>query len=78
VEVQSISTKEYDKTEKFHLYEASRVPEYWIVSPYENTVDIFLLQPNGKYDAGTRYTSGALPVQALGGMRIALRYIFKS
>jgi Uma2 family endonuclease len=78
VEVQSISTGEYDMTEKFYLYEAAGVPEYWVISPYENTMDVFLLQPNGKYDKGTRYTSGALPIQALGGILMALRYIFKS
>jgi Uma2 family endonuclease len=78
VEVQSPTTAEYDMTEKFHLYEASGVPEYWIISPYENTVEVFLLQPNGKYNKGTRYTSGTLPIQALGGISITLRYIFKS
>jgi Uma2 family endonuclease len=77
VEVKSISTRDYDMTEKFRLYEASGVLEYWIVSPFDNMVDVFLLQPNGKYDEGTRYTSGYLPIQALGGIRITLRYIFK-
>ena len=53
-EVQSLSTSRYDLDEKFALYEASGVREYWVVFPAEG-VQVFLLQPDGKYDAGTAY-----------------------
>jgi Uma2 family endonuclease len=78
VEVQAYTTMRYDVTQKFDLYEASGVPEYWLVYPHEEAVMVYLLQPNGKYDEGTPYTSGYLPVQAFGGITIALSDIFKS
>jgi Uma2 family endonuclease len=78
VEVQAYTTNRYDVTKKFDLYEASGVREYWLVYPHEKAVIVHLLQPDGKYDEGTPYTSGALPVQAFGGITIALDDIFRS
>ena len=43
------------KKEKFNLYEASGVKEYWINDPKAKTVKVFLLQPEGRYDLGTVY-----------------------
>jgi Uma2 family endonuclease len=77
VEVQAYTTNRYDVTKKFDLYETSGVREYWIVYPHEKAVIVYLLQPNGKYDAGTQYTSGTLPVQAFSGITIALDDIFE-
>jgi Uma2 family endonuclease len=55
VEILSPSTLRYDLTEKFSLYEAAGVREYWVVSPDAPSVHVFLLQPDGKYDRGTVY-----------------------
>jgi Uma2 family endonuclease len=74
-EVQSPSTAKYDLTEKFNLYEASGVREYWIVFP-SNAVQVFLLQPNGKYDDGTLYETGKVPVHIFNGMEINLADVF--
>ena len=76
IEVQSFSTAKYDLNEKFNLYEASGVREYWVVYPREAGVEVFLLQPNGKYDAGTRYEMGSVPVNIFDGYRIDLKDIF--
>ena len=83
VEIQSFSTARYDLTEKFNLYEASGVREYWIVFPYEKCVEVFLLQPDGKYDKGTQYEQGKIPVHIFAcptegrdGCEIDLRDIF--
>jgi Uma2 family endonuclease len=55
VEVLSPSTLKKDWNYKFNLYEASGVREYWIVAPKAKEVNVFLLQPDGKYDMGTVY-----------------------
>jgi Uma2 family endonuclease len=68
-EVQSLSTAKYDTTEKFNLYEASGVREYWVVFPFDG-VQVFLLQPDGKYDAGTMYGAGKIPVHIFDGLEI--------
>ena len=74
VEIQSLSTTRYDLTKKFDLYEASGVREYWVVYPHG--VEVFLLQTNGKYDDGTRYDSGKIPVHIFDGCEIDFDYFF--
>jgi Uma2 family endonuclease len=73
-EVQSLSTSKYDLSEKFALYEASGVREYWVVFPSEG-VQVFLLQPDGKYDEGTVYETGKVPVHIFDGLEINLEEI---
>ena len=76
VEIQSHATAKYDVTAKFDLYEASGVREYWVVYPYEDVIEVFLLQPDGKYDDGTKYYSGKIPVHIFDGCEIDLADIF--
>ena len=78
VEIQSFSTSRYDLTEKFSLYEASGIREYWVVYPYkeEKGVVVYLLQPDGKYDAGTKYSGGQIPVSIFAGCEIDFEQIF--
>ena len=75
-EVQSLSTAKYDLNEKFALYEASGVREYWVVFPSEG-VRVFLLQPDGKYDEGTAYDAGKIPVHIFDGLEIDLETILE-
>jgi Uma2 family endonuclease len=75
-EVQSPSTAKYDLNEKFALYETSGVREYWVVFPGE-AVQVFLLQPNGKYDAGTLYERGKIPVRIFNGVEVDLKEILR-
>lgn len=77
-EIQSFSTAKYDLGEKFNLYEASGVREYWVVYPNEAGIEVFLLQPNGKYDKGARYEMGSIPVHIFDNYRIDLEEIFHS
>ena len=74
-EIQSPSTSKYDRTAKFGLYEAAGVREYWVVYPTKR-VDVFLLQADGKYDRGTIYESGKIPVRILNGLTVDLKDIF--
>jgi Uma2 family endonuclease len=79
VEVLSPSTSKRDLNLKFNLYETSGVKEYWVVYPSDKAVTVFLLQPDGKYDAGTLYEVGRntqAPVQTLEGLVIDLEELF--
>jgi Uma2 family endonuclease len=76
VEIRSPSTARYDLTTKFDLYERVGVREYWVVCPYAKTVDVFILQENGKYDEGTLYEEGKIPVHIFGGYELDFEDIF--
>jgi len=76
VEIQSFSTAKYDLTTKFNLYESSGVKEYWVVYPSDKGIEVFLLQPDGKYDEGTKYETGKVPVHIFGGYEIDINDIF--
>jgi len=78
VEILSMSSVKYDMDEKFHLYERAGVREYWVVLPYYHDRGIiqFILQDDGKYDEGTRYETGAIPIHIFGGATIELDNIF--
>jgi len=77
VEVQSPSTRKRDLTEKFSLYERFGVREYWTIDPPKRTLTIFLLQENGKYDAGTTYIKGKAPIGIFDGLKIDLKELFE-
>lgn len=48
IEVLSPSTKRHDRLTKINLYQQAGVREYWIVSPEENAIQVFLLE-EGRY-----------------------------
>jgi len=78
VEVLSPSTLKYDWNYKFNLYESAGVKEYWIVDPKAKTVNVFLLQPDGKYDLGTVYECNQkAPVHIFKGLEIDLNELFE-
>jgi Uma2 family endonuclease len=77
VEILSPSTNKKDVTDKFNLYEESGVREYWIVYPLEQVIHVFLLQENGKYDAGAVYEwEGQVPVHIFDDHPIPFEDIF--
>jgi len=78
VEVLSPSTTKKDVTEKFALYEEHGVKEYWIVHPESQAINVYLLQKDGKYDAGTTYEwGGKIPIQVFDNYLIDLDDIFQ-
>jgi len=78
VEVLSPSTLKKDWNYKFNLYEAAGVREYWIVDPKAKVINVFLLQPDGKYDQGIVYESGQkAPVRIFEGLEIDLGKLFE-
>ena len=85
VEVLSPSTNKRDFNDKFNLYEEHGVKEYWIVNPDLKTINVFLLQENGKYDDGTIYEleerlennlEAKIPIHIFGDYKIDLNDIF--
>ena len=80
VEVISPSTGKRDLNEKYFLYEAAGVREYWVVYPKDKAVTVFLLRNNGKYDNGTTYQlideKVQVPVHTLEGLVIDLEEVF--
>jgi len=79
VEVLSPSTLKKDLNDKFNLYEAAGVREYWVVDPKAQVVNIFLLQPDGKYDLGTIYECNQkAPVRIFDGLEIDLNELFEN
>jgi Uma2 family endonuclease len=78
VEVLSPSTLKYDWNYKFNLYETAGVREYWIVDPKAKMANVFLLQPDGKYDLGTVYECNQkAPVRIFEGLEIDLNELFE-
>jgi Uma2 family endonuclease len=78
VEVLSPSTFKKDWTKKRDLYEEYGVREYWLVDPKDKTVHVFILQPNGKYNSGTKYEHyQKAPVYIFEGLEIDLKELFE-
>jgi Uma2 family endonuclease len=77
VEILSPSSAKRDLNEKFDLYEASGVKEYWIVYPLDREIHVFLLQETGKYGESIVFErKGQIPVHIFDGHPIDLEEIF--
>ncbi|MBI3218394.1 MAG: Uma2 family endonuclease [Bacteroidetes bacterium] len=50
IEVLSPRTSAKDLSIKFEVYEEAGVREYWVVHPSEQTIMIYILNENGKYE----------------------------
>jgi Uma2 family endonuclease len=78
VEVLSPSTSKRDLNDKFQLYEATGVREYWVVHPNDKTLNIFIRQENGLYDEGKVYEkTGKVPVHIFEELEIDLEELFE-
>src|SRR5690606_7361377 len=58
VEVISRNSVTKDLHEKYELYEAAGVSEYWIVHPNDQTLSLFTLNESGKYQTSKPLTKG--------------------
>lgn len=62
---------------KFELYEEAGVKEYWIVYPEEESLAVFILNENNKYDGATLYSGkDNIESKAVPGLNINTREIF--
>ena len=76
VEILSESTAKKDKTNKFELYQECGVKEYWIVSPTDQYIELFVLE-EGKYAREGVYTKDdEITSQVLTGFSLSLGSLF--
>ena len=77
IEILSLATSKKDRIIKFYTYERFGVKEYWLVSPDDKSVEVFILGENGKYGRPEFYTEEKiLPCHILEGLNINLAEIF--
>ncbi|MDR2562447.1 MAG: Uma2 family endonuclease [Prevotellaceae bacterium] len=76
-EILSPSSTKYDLIAKFKLYEKAGVREYWVVFPSDKFVLQFILQADGKFDEGTNYEKGEVPIHIFDGLTIDLKDVFE-
>lgn len=77
VEVLSPSTARNDRLIKFNSYEKAGVKEYWIVDPYNMTVEIYSLQGTSFEQSKILGKDDFLTVEMFAGLEIDLKNIFK-
>ncbi len=76
IEVLSPSTLRRDRLEKLNLYQRAGVQEYWIVSPEEPSVLVFLLE-DGAFRLHECYDrNGIAKVNVLNGCFLELCKVF--
>ena len=56
VEILSPATAQKDLQDKYKLYEAHKVPTYWIIHPQEQLLEVFKLNDNNQYLLDKYYT----------------------
>lgn len=77
VEILSPSTRGLDRLTKFNLYQRAGVREYWIVSPEEKAVQVFLLN-GGRFDAVGYYgPADCVKVAVLEDCTVDLKPVFE-
>ena len=77
VEILSPGNSHKEVKLKFELYEEAGVKEYWIVYPEEESLAVFLLNENGKYDGAALYAGkDKIKSKAVPGLIIDIKVIF--
>lgn len=76
VEILSPSTQRHDRLVKLGLYQRAGVREYWIVSPEEQTVQVFLRQDGSLQLHEVYDRQGVAKVNVLDGCFIELSKVF--
>ena len=80
IEILSPSSFKRDLNDKFQLYEASGVKEYWVVSPGEASIVVYWLDEKGRFQEDGiyyAYKADIVPVKILPDLRIDLKRIFR-
>ncbi|MDX2189753.1 MAG: Uma2 family endonuclease [Bacteroidota bacterium] len=79
IEVLSSSTAKKDLNEKFNLYQENKVGEYWVVFPFEKTINVYLLDDQGLYILDASYNEEPkIPVKTIPGFEILMADIFEN
>jgi len=77
VEVTSPSTASYDNIKKRALYEREGVQEFWIVSPGERLVRVYMLGNAGRFEIEEVFDDeGKIQVARFPGLTVDLKLVF--
>ena len=77
VEILSPGNSHKEVKLKFELYEEAGIKEYWIVYPEEESVAVFVLNENGKYNGASLYAGrDKINSAAIPGLIADLKEIF--
>ena len=77
VEILSPSTSKRDMEDKRDLYERAGVKEYWIIDPYHNNVQVYILMENKTYGKSKVYgAEDKIKVSIFQDMEVELETIF--
>ncbi|MDR0928007.1 MAG: Uma2 family endonuclease [Ignavibacteria bacterium] len=77
-EIVSPSNSYYDTRVKYELYQRYKVKEYWIVYPDSKSVEVNILQEDGKYATPVVFVEvGDVPVATLPGLSISMDEVFE-
>lgn len=77
VEILSYATKDRDRNLKKMIYEKFKVPEYWIVDPFNREVIVYSTNIDGQYRCMNIYTEGDSIVTS-SGFTMTVHDIFKN
>ncbi|PDW03229.1 Uma2 family endonuclease [Candidatus Viridilinea mediisalina] len=76
VEIVSPSTAGYDRREKQDAYAAAGVPEYWLVDPSTQTVELLILEQGSYRSQGLFRGQAQLPSRAIQHLPVAVAAFF--
>ena len=80
IEIISAKNSQRDVKDKFDIYQENGVHEYWIIHPNDETVAVFVLNENGKFQFKGIYAGDdKIPVNIFNGdLKVDLTEVFTS
>lgn len=76
VEVISPSSATYDRLVKYNIYEQAGVPEYWLVNPREESIEVFVLEAGKYYSSGVFRNEQIIKSQLVPNEKMSASHIF--
>ncbi|MFC0274805.1 Uma2 family endonuclease [Metabacillus herbersteinensis] len=77
IEILSPSTSKNDRVLKYSKYEKAGIKEYWIVDPYNEFIEVYLLDNKVYKQKGSYFKSDLIPVSIFDKFEIDLSNIFQ-
>ena len=75
IEILSTPRGNVERTEKLDDYARAGIGEYWIVNPFDRSIEVYVLR-EGDYALRETISQGALSAQAFPGLKINLQEIW--
>jgi len=77
MEILSESNIEEDRKHKFRQYQKAGIPEYWIVDPFQQTVEVFTLENKAYVLLGKFATGETVYSKLLAGFQVPVNSVFE-